>query len=442
MDTFNATKGATILIVDDSRFQRTIIRELLREHFNIFEAESGEECLGIIKKDKVSIDLLILDLEMPGIDGFDVLRRRQEIQHFADIPVIVLTATNSSDVQASVYELGANDFLIKPIDPKTAFFRIQNLLKSKHRIASLIKEYDDFKFKSKIDEMTGLLNKSATIKLITDALKEYPNGLHALMAVDIDNFKAINDVYGHTVGDHTISIVASVMASQFEKTDIAGRIGGDEFVLFVRDIESRKYVYEKAQNIVDIISAKENMSIPEDVTISIGVVFTDGTEKDYTELFAKADEALYESKHAGKSCYREYGVKLDGRKASKTIPVITRSRNVISIIEFVHEASYDIRKIDNINDFEKLISGVKNIPCIYVDISEMEDNGYRVLEDITNTDNLIIKNMPIAIICKEGSMEQIRLAAGYDCVKDILFAPIEPQQLKRRIAAYRSKISD
>lgn len=195
MDTFNATKGATILIVDDSRFQRTIIRELLREHFNIFEAESGEECLGIIKKDKVSIDLLILDLEMPGIDGFDVLRRRQEIQHFADIPVIVLTATNSSDVQASVYELGANDFLIKPIDPKTAFFRIQNLLKSKHRIASLIKEYDDFKFKSKIDEMTGLLNKSATIKLITDALKEYPNGLHALMAVDIDNFKAINDVY-------------------------------------------------------------------------------------------------------------------------------------------------------------------------------------------------------------------------------------------------------
>ena len=161
-----------------------------------------------------------------------------------------------------MYELGANDFLIKPIDPKTAFFRIQNLLKSKHRIASLIKEYDDFKFKSKIDEMTGLLNKSATIKLITDALKEYPNGLHALMAVDIDNFKAINDVYGHTVGDHTISIVASVMASQFEKTDIAGRIGGDEFVLFVRDIESRKYVYEKAQKIVDIISAKENMSIP------------------------------------------------------------------------------------------------------------------------------------------------------------------------------------
>ena len=371
-----------------------------------------------------------------------VLKQRQEIQHFADIPVIVLTATNSSDVQADVYELGANDFLIKPIDPKTALFRIQNLLKSKHRIASLIKEYDDFKFKSKIDEMTGLLNKSATIKLITDTLKEHSNGLHALMAVDIDNFKAINDVYGHTVGDHTISIVASVMASQFEKTDIAGRIGGDEFVLFVRDIESRKYVYEKAQKIVDIISAKENMSIPEDVTISIGIVFTDGTEKDYTELFAKADEALYESKHAGKSCYSEYGVKLDGRKASKIIPVITCSRNVISIIEFVHESSYDIRKIDNANDFEELISGVKNIPCIYVDISEMEDNGYRVLEDITNTDNLIIKNMPIAIICKEGSMEQIRLAAGYDCVKDILFAPIEPQQLKRRIVAYRSKISD
>ena len=108
-------------------------------------------------------------------------------------------------------------FLLSRLTLRQHFFRIQNLLKSKHRIASLIKEYDDFKFKSKIDEMTGLLNKSATIKLITDALKEYSNGLHALMAVDIDNFKAINDVYGHTVGDHTISIVASVMASQFVK---------------------------------------------------------------------------------------------------------------------------------------------------------------------------------------------------------------------------------
>lgn len=76
----------------------------------------------------MSIDLLILDLEMPGIDGFDVLRRRQEIQHFADIPVIVLTATNSSDVRASVYELGANDFLIKPIDPKTAFLEFRTFL--------------------------------------------------------------------------------------------------------------------------------------------------------------------------------------------------------------------------------------------------------------------------------------------------------------------------
>jgi GGDEF domain-containing protein len=84
-----------------------------------------------------------------------------------------------------------------------------------------------------------------------------------------------------------------------------------------------------AGNIIhDVIMLMEN----------IGLV-----EKDYTELFAKADEALYESKHAGKSCYSEYGVKLDGRKASKIIPVITRSRNVISIIEFVHESSYDIR---------------------------------------------------------------------------------------------------
>ena len=119
----------TILIVDDSRFQRTVIRELFSEHFNLLEAVSGRKCMHIIEENAANIDLVLLDLVMPEFDGFEVLRRRQEMQDFLDIPVIVLTTSDTHEIQAKAYELGANDFLVKPIDKETALSRIRNLLK-------------------------------------------------------------------------------------------------------------------------------------------------------------------------------------------------------------------------------------------------------------------------------------------------------------------------
>lgn len=427
----------TLLIVDDSLLQRTILRDLFQEHFCLLEAASGGECMRMIQENASNIDLVLLDLVMPGIDGFEVLRRRQTMPEFQDIPVVVLTTSDDPDVQVNALELGANDYVVKPIEEKTAFARIQNLLKSKHRVKTLTQKYVEFKIKSELDGMTGLFNKTTSLEIITDALAHFPMQSHALLIVDIDNFKAINDVYGHTVGDHTISVISNVITSQFSGADVIGRIGGDEFIIFIQNVTEKESVYQKTQDLVQIISGKENLSIPQNVTISIGLAFSEGHQQDYTILFSQADEALYSSKHAGKSCYHEYGKHpvLADSAPLHTILVKSSSRNVMSMLEFAYESQIRIHTVSSLKEIEHFIQKKEQeTSCIYLDISSETDNGKEMLRSLLT---FFTDKIPLVIICQEGNMEQIRYAAECPFTMDILFAPLETATLTRRIIAHR-----
>lgn len=196
---------------------------MLGDHFHLEEATSGEECLTILEKSGHLIDFVLLDLVMPDIDGFEVLRRRQEMELFKDIPVIVLTSSNSIEFQTEAFELGADEFIIKPVDARIALSRINNTLGVKRRLQNSLDEQNVWKVKSPIDEMTSLFNKMTIEHLVSKTLTDTPSSLHALMVIDIDNFKSVNDIYGHTVGDHIISVIAGVISSQFRNTDFVGR---------------------------------------------------------------------------------------------------------------------------------------------------------------------------------------------------------------------------
>ena len=136
------------------------------------------------------------------------------MEGFKDTPVIVLTNTESVSSQSEAFALGADEFIIKPVDTRIALTRINNTLGVKRRLQNSRDEQKAWKTKSQIDEMTSLFNKMTVEKLITKTLTEHENGLHALMVIDIDNFKSVNDVYGHTMGDHVISVIAGVISAQ------------------------------------------------------------------------------------------------------------------------------------------------------------------------------------------------------------------------------------
>ena len=425
-------KSETLLIVDDSKFQRVVIRQSLGEYFNFAEAVSGEECLQIMEKESDAIDLVLLDLVMPGIDGFEVLRRRQTMEGFKDTPVIVLTNTESVSSQSEAFALGADEFIIKPVDARIALSRINNTLGVKRRLQSSMDAQNAWKTKSQIDEMTSLFNKMTVEKLITKTLTEREDGLHAMMLIDIDNFKSVNDVYGHTMGDHVISVIAGVISSQFRSTDYVGRIGGDEFVVMMVDIPSREIALIKAENLVSLVKYKENLSIPDNISISVGVVFSEPEDHCYDDLAKKADQALYVSKKAGKGRYSVFGEENQSPDQKLQAFVWSHSRNVTSMLEFALPDSVHLQKVSSVEELRQHLQQKeeKAILPLLVDVSEETDDGQAVWLQLKE----LQKEHAIAMvaICKEGNLAQAKCALETDGVQDLLLAPLEANTLKRR----------
>ena len=424
-------KKETLLIVDDSKFQRVVIRQSLGEYFNFAEAVSGEECLKIMEKESDAIDLVLLDLVMPGIDGFEVLHRRQSMEGFKDTPVIVLTNTESVTSQSKAFALGADEFIIKPVDARIALSRINNTLGVKRRLQDSMDKQNAWKTKSQIDEMTSLLNKMTTERLITKTLTEHEDGLHALMVIDIDNFKSVNDVYGHTMGDHVISVIAGVISSQFRSSDYVGRIGGDEFVVLMVDIPSRDIALTKAENLVNIVKYKENLSIPENISISVGMVFSGPEDQSYDDLAAKADQALYVSKKAGKGRYSVFGEENNAPDKKQLAMVWSGSRNITSLLEFSMPDSVHLKSVTSVEDIRECRNGETEKPlALFVDVSEEADHGQSRWQELAELRGE--HTLPMIAICKEGDLEQMKCALETEGIEDLLLAPLEANVLKRR----------
>lgn len=158
------------------------------------------------------------------------------------------------------------------------------------------------------DPLTGLYNKAAVKALISEYLRLYGNsGLHALLFVDIDNFKAVNDNLGHLIGDQVIIEIGSRLPKPFRETDIVGRVGGDEFVVFLKNVRTKRFVYDKAEQICNIF---RNAYIGENgsykISGSIGIAFSNGANTTYEVLVEEADQALYSAKAHGKDHYEVY----------------------------------------------------------------------------------------------------------------------------------------
>ena len=421
-------KKEKLLIVDDSRFQRVVFREMLAEKFEILEAVDGKECLEIIKKNGNNIDIVLLDLVMPNMDGFEVLRKRQTIKEFESIPVIALTTSNEISFQTEAFELG--------VDARIAISRINNTLESVRHLKKVLEEQNSWKLKSQIDEMTHLFNKITTEKMVTSVLSEFPQKKQALIVVDIDNFKSVNDILGHKVGDHIICVVAGVLSSLFRNTDIIGRIGGDEFVVLMRNVPDYNVVTKKAAQLIDLFENKEGLSIPENISVSVGIAFSDDNDRTFSDLFSKSDQALYMSKKSGKACFSIYGMEYDNQNQTKEIILLSDSRNIVSTLEYALPNFVKIKNVKNLVQIDELFNTEKNVVAgIYIDTSELCENE---LEQFWNDikKKKWIGKYPITAICKEGELKQMRYAVTTDGIYDMVLSPIDAGMIKRRVRKY------
>lgn len=283
----------TILIVDDTKTNIDILLNLLGERYDIVVALDGESALETLEES--SVDLILLDIMMPNIDGYEVCSRLKSNEMTSDIPVIFLTARDDEDSIERAYEIGAIDYITKPFKPIELLARISTQLRVKELIEHL-------NFISSYDEMTGIYNRRKFFELSEKKFTQNRNDMYAVM-IDIDKFKNINDSYGHPMGDTVIKLITKTISKHLPDDAIFGRLGGEEFCIVCNHSSSGGII----ENIEMIREAVENLEIISDngesikFTISEGVAKASQETKKLDELLKNADIALYEAKGLGRN---------------------------------------------------------------------------------------------------------------------------------------------
>ncbi len=309
------SKEIIILVAEDDNFIRRIIAKILKKwNLKVIEAKDGKEAWEKFKENYKNIGIVLLDWIMPEMDGLKVcqLIRKFDMEHY--VYVIFLSSIEEKEKIAECLEVGADDYIIKPIHEKEFLARIKSAL----RIIALERELTEANQKleklATFDELTGALNRRALYEELKKnayrALREGKN-LYILM-VDIDHFKKVNDTYGHQIGDEVLKEVVKRFKLLLRPYDIIGRYGGEEFLIaFINEKETN--AVEVAERLRKII-AKTPFQISKDIclfiTISLGVsVFkptkVNPNEKEIIsqleEAIKLADKALYEAKNQGRN---------------------------------------------------------------------------------------------------------------------------------------------
>lgn len=280
-----------ILIVDDERIMLKIASKILSKDYEIICAGSGAEAIEKFQREKP--DLVLTDLLMPELDGYELQQILQE-KSSEPVPVMFMTADEREESESKGFRLGASDYIRKPLKADVLLRRVKNVLDKIDQIKDLTEA-------ANLDLMTGLLNKTATQKEISKLCSKSQG---VLMILDLDNFKLVNDLYGHAMGDKILIRFADLIKGLIRATDVAGRIGGDEFLVFCQNIVDDKIIFGKINflNQQLLISAKnfmgDDMNIP--LGVSAGAVFIPNEGTNFVQLAAKADKALYKVKNHGK----------------------------------------------------------------------------------------------------------------------------------------------
>ena len=293
-------KKPTILVVDDMTTTLLLLHDLLKDTYEVKIAKSGTKALEILESPN-DIDLILLDIEMPDINGYDVCKRIKNNETIKNIPVIFITARNSEEDEEYGLNLGAIDYITKPFNKTITKLRLKNYLEMKIKNDMLEKL-------SMYDGLTNIRNRrffDETFEKTFSEIKRDKKSLAVLM-IDIDFFKPYNDNYGHGQGDETLRKVAKALEKTIKRaSDFVARYGGEEFVILLKDI-NKDGVEAVANNLLNAVRelkiTHEFSKIENYVTVSIGVSYYNSSS-DITklELLLKADETLYNVKNSGRN---------------------------------------------------------------------------------------------------------------------------------------------
>lgn len=287
-----------ILIIDDSQLQTEALKTILEDEYDITISQTAQGGLHNAKNGDFS--LILLDIIMPDIDGFNVLKELQSTVLTKFIPVIMITSLSDAHHEEKGLSMGAVDYIAKPFNPIIVKARVRTHVK-------LYQYQMSFRRQALVDGLTGIANrrnynKTSRIKWREAIRLKLP---FTICMIDVDNFKLYNDTYGHAAGDKALTSVAQTISSQLHRaTDFLARYGGEEFVVLLMENDARaSYEFmKKVRQSIEDLHIPQNPLVAKWVTISIGgITLTPKMEDTYDSYAQIADTMLYDAKRYGRN---------------------------------------------------------------------------------------------------------------------------------------------
>lgn len=299
-----------ILVVDDISTNLKLLRLILEPiGYSLAFAKGGYQAIEKVKASKP--DLILLDLMMPEINGLEVCKQLKSDPEYANIPIIFITASNEQEHIVKAFELGAVDYINKPFKRAELFARIRNHLLLKHTIDKL--KSTQIELKNALAEVQKIANTDPLTKALSrrrlfnlgyqefNRVSIYGKALSILL-MDLDNFKKINDNYGHQAGDKALCRVVKSIKNTIRNVDFLGRYGGEEFMAILPETNGKKALIlaEEIRKMVssNIIKTEKGSIL---LTISIGVSTYSAKDQSLDDIISRADKAVYQAKQQGRN---------------------------------------------------------------------------------------------------------------------------------------------
>ncbi len=297
--------NASILIVDDQEANVQLLEQMLGDAgYRCITSTRDPHAVCALHRDN-HYDLILLDLQMPGMDGFQVMEGLKEIETDGYLPVLVITAQPDHKLRALT--AGAKDFISKPFDLLEVKTRIHNMLEVRLLYKQLEQYSRALESMALHDALTGLPNRRLLMDRLSLAIAHSRRNKRpmAVMFLDLDGFKQINDTLGHDAGDTLLRMVADRLVAAVRQEDTVARMGGDEFVIGLWELSHVDAVATLASKVILAVSQPYRIQGHEvRITASVGVGIYPLHGEAVETLMKRADLALYEAKRAGKNNYR------------------------------------------------------------------------------------------------------------------------------------------
>ena len=296
---------ASILIVDDQESNVLLLEQMLRGvGYRCVTSTMDPHTVCALHRAN-HYDLILLDLQMPGMDGFQVMEGLKEIETDGYLPVLVITAQPGHNVRALAS--GAKDFVSKPFELPEVLARVNNMLEVRLLYKQLENHNQVLQPLALHDALTGIPNRRLLMDRLALAIAHARRNKStmAVMYLDLDGFKQINDTLGHDVGDLLLNHVAARLVSAVREEDTVARLGGDEFVIVMSELTQDDDAAKLAAKVIQAVSQPYSIQrLDVSMTASIGVSIYPAHGEEAEALMKNADIALYEAKHMGKNNYR------------------------------------------------------------------------------------------------------------------------------------------